>query len=308
MKIILPAFLVLYSFVYNIKSCLCTYTTYYIDVALFEDGEHQHPSTSLRAKEAYYNEVFTSLSRRLDLLGVGRFVFLRHNIHTLSQAHSAAVFQKGTKTASLNDIYKNVKPILHRDYAAVIRGKDIIIVVTKRSLTSSDGIPNSGFAIKGSMCTEQNIALVPDDGVFLAVNKLVKVIVHAIGVDVDGVGAAKRCYKPSYLMGSGSLKQPFAFSSCTQQLVAPALRNLRCVKKETSSTPPKPLPAPPKVYKSQFCAAHRSTSCGEEDCYVFCCKHLREDIYSAPDGVECKSDRTGLNKRRCVNGKCKNLR
>ncbi|KAL1477212.1 hypothetical protein MTO96_035924, partial [Rhipicephalus appendiculatus] len=81
------------------------------------------------------------------------------------------------------------------------------------------------FAVKGSMCTENNIAVVHDNGMFSAVNQLVKLILHSTGVDLDGVGTASSCpAHGGYLMGSGKLKLPLGYSYCTKRFAPAALR------------------------------------------------------------------------------------
>lgn len=319
----LPTLLALCIFVWYIGSASCHHLEWHFEVSLIEDGEHQHPATTSRAKDAYFSELFTGLSRRLLLLGMGRFHFIRRGFLTLSPPQSKSLFSSSRRAPAINDVHKNWKSAIANQISGRTHGSDIIIILTRRPLTDASGNEASGFAMKGSICTKNNVVLVTDDGVYSAVNKLAKVIVHAIGVDVDGSGAAIGCpAHDGHLMGKGNLKLPLDFSRCTKKLFAGALRKLHCLKSRIAHKAGKNIPMPAKIKRSAYCSAFGSTDCDDQgtgslehkrpkkyECFVHCCKGLtRMDRKVAPDGLECGDDGFKVYDKRCVNGACVQIR
>ncbi|KAL1475634.1 hypothetical protein MTO96_037150 [Rhipicephalus appendiculatus] len=58
-------------------STLCEHVEWHIEIGLLLDANYRlHPPETLRTAHAYFEELFHSLSRRLSLLGMGRFVFI----------------------------------------------------------------------------------------------------------------------------------------------------------------------------------------------------------------------------------------
>ncbi|XP_070378633.1 uncharacterized protein [Dermacentor albipictus] len=163
--------------------------------------------------------------------------------------------------------------------------------------------------------------MVKDDGSFLAVNSLVKVFLHAIGVDVDGIGAAARCSaNAGHLMGKGQLNVPLSFSECSRSLAQAALSNHKCLKRSISRKTRSTVVSPPIITREAFCMAHKRTPCDStkmdslgyrpkhgHHCYVFCCKHHKSEKIVAPDGLECGEDNVGILDKRCINGMCKHM-
>lgn len=317
-----PTILIMFLLTTKIEPVFNEKPEWEIEVALFEDEEGQHPGTTQRAKEAYLTELFISVSRRLELLQLGRFHIIRTGLRQLSKAESQALFIKSGRQGTMNDVFNNWKTLLAKPLSGDTRGKDMIVIFTRRSLTTPNGYTASGFAIKGSMCTADNIAVVQDDGNFLAVNKLAKILVHAMNVDVDGDGAAIRCRKDDgFLMGDGQFRLPLAFSTCTLSLVQRSMQSMTCIKKRATGKGSKPLPAPLKISRKTYCMARRSTHCDDtgmqtvehqkpdqKDCFVFCCKNVMAvEKLVAPDGLYCGHDITQIIDRRCLNGKCEQV-
>ncbi|XP_075556981.1 uncharacterized protein LOC142589082 [Dermacentor variabilis] len=319
----LPTFLTICMFSWYIGFVSCQHQQWHLEVSLFEDGEHQHPATSSRAKEAYFSEIFNALSRRLLLLGYGRFHFIRHGYFTLSSPQSKALFSSTQKQSTINDVFRNWKSVIESQLSGRTHGKDVNIILTRRPLRDTYGNEASGFATKGSICTKNNVVLVRDDGVYSAANKLVKVILNVLGVDVDGVGAASACSAhDGYLMGKGKLKVPLSFSPCTKRLLPIALRNLNCLKSRIMHKVGKDIPMPAKIKRSAYCSTFASTNCDDEgagslahkqpkryECLVYCCKGLTSmNVNVAPDGLECGDNSFKAYDKRCVNGACMQIR
>uniref|UniRef100_A0A6G5A2P8 Putative metalloprotease n=1 Tax=Rhipicephalus microplus TaxID=6941 RepID=A0A6G5A2P8_RHIMP len=174
------------------------------------------------------------------------------------------------------------------------------------------------------MCTAHNIAVVKDDGAFDMVNHLLKVMLYAFGVDVDGEGYARKCLNSAgFLMGSGKLNVPFSYSYCTRAQITPVLRRLSCLRPQMKSKTSKGLPMPRKIARTDYCDAIGAVNCDKDDgmetvehletqktaCLVFCCTPLKDmRTIAAPDGLDCSNDLTGLLDKRCLNGMCKQLR
>ncbi|XP_037576899.2 uncharacterized protein LOC119459142 [Dermacentor silvarum] len=304
------------------SSVSCNYSEWHFDVILFEDGEHQHPATTVRAKEAYFAELFNSVSRRLSLLQVGRFVFIRHGFETLSQAQSKSLFRTTRRVPTVHEVHANWKSSLASSFATRTRDKDAIIILTRRTLNHLNGDDANGFSVKGGICTADNISLVKDDGVFGAVNLLVKIFLHAAGVDFDGFGAAIGCpANQGYLMGGKKLHLPLQFSRCSMSLVHAALRQLKCIKSRMGSKVGHAIPMPPKMSRDAYCSALGSRSCDDRgmdklehkrpekyECFVYCCKgfyNMFEKV--APDGLKCGDDCFNYKDKRCINGQCKRI-
>ncbi|XP_065281640.1 uncharacterized protein [Dermacentor albipictus] len=319
----LPTFLTICILSWYMGFVSCHHQEWHLETTLFEDGENQHPATSPRAKEAYFTGIFTSLSRRLALLGMGRFHFIRQGFHTLSLPQSKALFSTSGRQPSINDVFRNWKSAIANQMSGRTHGKDLVVILTRRLLTDAHGNEASGFAIKGSVCTPNNVVLVKDDGVYSAVDKLAKVIVHALGVDVDGSGAASRCSaRDGYLMGKGKLKVPLSFSPCTKSLLPAALRKLPCLKSRITHRAGKDIPMPEKIKRSAYCSALRSTNCDDAgteslahkqpikyECFAYCCKGLATmNGNVAPDGLECGDNSFKAYDRRCINGVCVQIR
>lgn len=289
-----------------------------IKMCLIEDGENQHPGTSVRAKEAYYQELFLSVSRRLELLGTGTFHFVRKGFLTLSHEQSQALFVSTGRTANIDEVFLQWKSTLAKKFTTQTRGKHVVVLITRRTVTTRNGDGGNGFALKGGMCTRDNIVLVKDDGSFSAVNLLVKLLVHSMGVDMDGLGAAGYCRKDEgHLMGT-DLHLPLTFSHCTKRLLQEALRKHTCLKKVAASKAAKTLPLPPLITRVAYCSALSLTHCDkwgmgslaslayeEKFCFIFCCKGMGPpEKMVAPDGLQCGKDVTGITDRRCINGEC----
>lgn len=297
----LTTLLALCIFAWYIGSASCHHLEWHFEVSLIEDGEHQHPATTSRAKEAYFSELFSGLS----------------------PPQSKALFSSSRRASTINDVFRNWKSAIANQISGRTHGNDIIIILTRRPLTDASGNEASGFAMKGSICTKNNVVLVTDDGVYSAVNKLAKVIVHAIGVDVDGSGAASGCSAhDGHLMGKGNLKLPLDFSRCTKNLFAGALRKLHCLKSRIAHKAGKNIPMPAKMKRSAYCSAFGSSDCDDQgtgslehkrpkkyECFVHCCKGLTHmDRKVAPDGLECGDDAFKVYDKRCVNGACVQIR
>ncbi|XP_075554525.1 uncharacterized protein LOC142587412 isoform X2 [Dermacentor variabilis] len=289
-----------------------------VNIVLIEDGMNQHPGTSVHSKEAYYQEVFLSVSRRLQLLHIGTFYFMRKGFLTLSHEESQALFVRTGRPANINEVFLQWKSTLAKKYRRHTAGKDLVILLTRRTITAPNGAGGSGFALKGSLCTPDNLVLVKDDGSFLAVNTLVKVFLNSMGIDVDGVGAAGSCRNDEgHLMGT-DLHLPLTFSECTMRQLPEAIRKLTCLRKIASSKSAKTLPIPPLISRVAYCSALSLGHCDklgmgtlagltyqEKFCFVFCCRGfapLKKMV--APDGLQCGKDVTGLVDRRCINGEC----
>ncbi|XP_070378701.1 uncharacterized protein [Dermacentor albipictus] len=226
-----------------------------VKIVLIEDGMNQHPGTSVHSKEAYYQEVFLSVSRHLQLLRAGTFYFVRKGFLTLSHEDSQALFLRTGRPANINEVYLQWKSTLANKYRRHTAGKDLVILITRRRVTAPNGDGGSGFALKGSLCTPDNLVLVKDDGSFLAVNNLVKVFLNSMGIDVDGVGAACSCRSDEgHLMGT-DLHLPLTFSDCTMRQLPEAIRKLTCLRKVASSKSAKTLPIPPFISRLAYCSA-----------------------------------------------------
>ncbi|KAL3194820.1 hypothetical protein MRX96_045904 [Rhipicephalus microplus] len=120
----------------------------------------------------------------------------------------------------------------------------------------------ASFALRGSMCTAHNIAVVKDDGAFDMVNHLLKVMLYAFGVDVDGEGYARKCLNSAgFLMGSGKLNVPFSYSYCTRAQITPVLRRLSCLRPQMKSKTSKGLPMPRKIARTDYCDAIGAVNC-----------------------------------------------
>ncbi|XP_072145292.1 uncharacterized protein [Dermacentor andersoni] len=267
-----------------------------VNIVLIEDGIDQHPGTSVHSKEAYYQEVFLSLS------------------HDESQA----LFVRNGRLANINQVFLQWKSTLATKYRRHTAGKDLVILLTRRMITAPNGEGGSGFALKGSLCTPDSFVLVKDDGSFLAVNNFVKVFLNSMGIDVDGVGAAGCCQNDEgHLMGT-DLHLPLTFSDCTMRQLPDAIRNLTCLRKVASSKSAKTLPIPPLISRLAYCSALSLGHCDklgmgtltgltypEKFCFVFCCRGFGPlNKMVAPDGLQCGKDVTGFVDRRCINGEC----
>ncbi|XP_075556984.1 uncharacterized protein LOC142589085 isoform X3 [Dermacentor variabilis] len=281
----------------NIQAVPSQQLEWNIEIVLFEDSYHQQPVASIRAKQAYYEEMFRSVSRRLSLLRFGHFNIIWKGVHMRWKSFLAPIYSTSTS------------------------GKQLVVLVTGRTLKGASGDDVSGFAVKGGICTGSNVAMVKDDGSFSAVNSIVKVFLHAMGVDMDGVGAAARCSaNAGHLMGKGLLNVPLSFSECSRSLAQAALSNHKCLKKSISRKTKSAILSPPIITRQAFCLAHKRTPCDStkmdslgyrpkngHHCYVFCCKHHKSEKLVAPDGLECGEDNVGILDKRCINGMCKQM-
>nr|XP_050037688.2 uncharacterized protein LOC126534455 isoform X2 [Dermacentor andersoni] len=267
-----------------------------VNIVLIEDGIDQHPGTSVHSKEAYYQEMCLSLSHE----------------------ESQALFVRAGRPANINEVFLQWKSTLAKKYKRHTAGKDLVILLTRRTITAPNGAGGSGFALKGSLCTQDNFVLVKDDGSFLAVNTLVKVFLNSMGIDVDGVGAADSCRNDEgHLMGT-DLHLPLAFSECTMRQLPEAIRKMTCLTKASSSKSAKTLPIPPLISRLAYCSALSLGHCDklgmgtlagltyrEKFCFVFCCRGFGPlNKMVAPDGLQCGKDVTGFVDRRCINGEC----
>ncbi|XP_049527563.1 uncharacterized protein LOC119459144 [Dermacentor silvarum] len=241
----------------------------------------------------------------LSLLQAGRFVFIRHGFETLSQAQSKSLFRTARRVPTVHEVHANWKSSLASSFATRTRDKDAIIILTRRTLNHLNGDDANGFSVKGGICTADNISLVKDDGVFGVVNLLVKIFLHAAGVDFDGFGAAIGCpANQGYLMGGKKLHLPLQFSRCSMSLVHAALRQLKCIKSRMGSKAGHAIPMPPKMSRDAYCSALGSRSCDDRgmdklehkrpekyECFVYCCKGFYNMFQKvAPDGLKCGDD------------------
>ncbi|KAL3260395.1 hypothetical protein MRX96_016520 [Rhipicephalus microplus] len=134
-----------------------------------------------------------------------------------------------------------------------------------------------GFALRGSMCTGQNIAVVKDDGVFDIVNHLVKALLHA------------------------------RLSCIRRQMKNKASKDLPMPQKIGRSDYCAAIDAVNCDDDGMENIEHLGTK--KTACLVFCCTPPRTiKRIAAPDGLDCSNDLTGLLDMRCLNGMCKQLR
>ncbi|KAL1445158.1 hypothetical protein MTO96_045161, partial [Rhipicephalus appendiculatus] len=141
-------------------------------------------------------------------------VFIR-----LPQLRAAQFFFRHGILAPIDDVYKNLMLLLKRNSKTHGHHKDFVVVVTRRPL-----VTKWGFALRGGMCTGQNVAVVKDDGAFEMVNHLLKSMLHAFGVDLDGEGFARKCPNSGgFLMGKENFHIPLSFSYCTKAQVGAVL-------------------------------------------------------------------------------------
>nr|XP_054928891.1 A disintegrin and metalloproteinase with thrombospondin motifs 13-like isoform X1 [Dermacentor andersoni] len=320
-SLVLRLFLAFYITASRTGAASSEHSGWKISIVIFEDSNQQHPNNTVKSKEAYYEEMFNSVSRRLDLLSNGRFEFVRREYHPLSVEQSQVLFLKSGNSANIKDIFHHWNTQLAKELESHTHGKDLIILITKRTIRDPNGDRRTGSAVKGSMCTPHNFILLKDDGSFSAVNNIAKLIVHSFGVDMDGAGTARCCRRgDGFLMGTEP-RLPLAFSECTLHLLPAALRKLTCLEKNSSSRKAKDLPLPPPISRASYCAALSSVHCDalemgslacipdeEKLCFVFCCSGFRSPKkIVAPDGLHCGKDSTGIVDRRCINGMCEKI-
>ncbi|XP_070378702.1 uncharacterized protein [Dermacentor albipictus] len=110
-----------------------------VKIVLIEDGMNQHPGTSVHSKEAYYQEVFLSVSRHLQLLRAGTFYFVRKGFLTLSHEDSQALFLRTGRPANINEVYLQWKSTLANKYRRHTAGKDLVILITRMGI-DVDGV------------------------------------------------------------------------------------------------------------------------------------------------------------------------
>ncbi|XP_075722205.1 uncharacterized protein LOC119167582 isoform X3 [Rhipicephalus microplus] len=282
----------------------CAYTKYYIHVGVMVDGAHQQQTPNLQANQAYYRTLFMAVARRLSLLGAGYFK-ISFIIHPLSQTETNEVFARVGQPALVENLYKNVIFFIKAHSNVFNYKKELLVLTTRRVLKTQNGALSKGFAVKGSICTPNSIAVVRDDGTFAAVNEVVKLILHTVGVDFDGVGKASNCpAHEGYLMGTGKLKLPLGYSLCTKRLVGAALRRSQCLGNKISNKTTKRIPIPAKIKRGVYCSWFGLSECDEKGmakfehkaaskyhCLVHCCKgHSRMERMVAPDGLRCDED------------------
>uniref|UniRef100_A0A131YCZ1 Reprolysin n=1 Tax=Rhipicephalus appendiculatus TaxID=34631 RepID=A0A131YCZ1_RHIAP len=319
----LPALLAFAIWTAQMGSLSGGYMRYYVELLIYEDGVQPHPLPELQEKNVYYSEVAMAVSRRLTLLAVGQFKVMIQGIYTLTPAQSSAVFLKNGRLVSVENVYKRLMYLLRKNAKANVHHNDFAVVVTRRQLVTQNGVPTNGFTLRGSMCTGQNIAVVKDDGAFDMVNHLLKVLLYAFGVDLDGSGFARKCPNSGgFLLGTGKLNIPFSFSYCTKAQITSVLRRSICIRRQMKNKTSKGLPMPRKIGRTEYCKAIGAVNCDDDGmetiehlgtektaCRVFCCtspKNIKE--IAAPDGLDCSNDLTGLLDMRCLNGMCKQLR
>ncbi|XP_075556921.1 uncharacterized protein LOC142589013 isoform X2 [Dermacentor variabilis] len=80
-SLVLHLFLAFYITASTTRAASSEHSGWKISIVIFEDSTQQHPNNTVKAKEAYYEEMFNSVSRRLDLLSSGRFEFVRREYH-----------------------------------------------------------------------------------------------------------------------------------------------------------------------------------------------------------------------------------
>ncbi|XP_075556985.1 uncharacterized protein LOC142589085 isoform X4 [Dermacentor variabilis] len=259
----------------NIQAVPSQQLEWNIEIVLFEDSYHQQPVASIRAKQAYYEEMFRSVSRRLSLLRFGHFNIIWKGVHMLKNTESNAIFSNSRRQSTVNEVFQRWKSFLAPIYSTSTSGKQLVVLVTGRTLKGASGDDVSGFAVKGGICTGSNVAMVKDDGSFSAVNSIVKVFLHA----------NHKCLKKSISRKTKSaiLSPPII----TRQAFCLAHKRTPC-----DSTKMDSLGYRPK---------------NGHHCYVFCCKHHKSEKLVAPDGLECGEDNVGILDKRCINGMCKQM-
>ncbi|XP_049276296.1 uncharacterized protein LOC119374269 isoform X8 [Rhipicephalus sanguineus] len=219
-----------------VGSALCDHVQWHIEIGLLLDTNyHPHPPSTQRTTHEYYEELFYSLSRRLSLLGRGRFVFIWKGPYRLTQAESSVLFRTSARRPTTIDVHRNWLSKSSESIRARTRRNDAVVLLTKRSLTLPSGDEASGFAVKQGMCTKDHLIVVHDDGMFSGENNLVRFLLHSAGVDYDGYGFAVPCQASGgYLMGSVVPRLPLEFSYCTMDLVPRALRRKEWANTSTS--------------------------------------------------------------------------
>ncbi|KAL1483987.1 hypothetical protein MTO96_032842, partial [Rhipicephalus appendiculatus] len=282
----LPALLAFAIWTAQMGSLSGGYMRYYVELLIYEDGVQPHPLPELQAKNVYYSEVAMAVSRRLTLLAVGQFKVMIQGIYTLTPAQSSAVFLKNGRLTPY------------------VAGKESMLWEIRWRQQVIDC-----FTLRGSMCTGQNIAVVKDDGAFDMVNHLLKVLLYAFGVDLDGSGFARKCPNSGgFLLGTGKLNIPFSFSYCTKAQITSVLRRSICIRRQMKNKTSKGLPMPRKIGRTEYCKAIGAVNCDDDGmetiehlgtektaCQVFCCTPPRNmKTIPAPDGLDCSNDLTGL--------------
>uniref|UniRef100_A0A224YP54 Reprolysin n=1 Tax=Rhipicephalus zambeziensis TaxID=60191 RepID=A0A224YP54_9ACAR len=304
-----------------IGSTLCKHVEWHIEIGLLLDAHyHPHPPSALRSLQEYYEEMFNSLSRRLSLIGMGRFVFIWTGLYKLTTAESQILFWTPGRKPTTIEVHRNWISPAAVPIRARVRRKDAVILLTKRTLTLPNGADTTGFAVKSGMCTKDDLIVVHDDGMFSGENNLLRYLLHSAGVDYDGSGTASRCSAfGGYLMGSGLLRLPLEFSHCTMALAFRAFSRLTCITSKIGRKAGHLIPKPPKVSREEFCAIFGADPCDDKgtgkyehkrpekyECYAFCCKGISKIIQMAgPDGLKCDEDVLYSKRKRCLLGRCK---
>lgn len=177
--------------------------------------------------------------------------------------------------------------------------------------------------MKSGICTLNNLLVVSDPGVLSTEDKLTKLFLYACGVDYDGYGGAKSCLTPAgYFMGSLMLRLPLEASYCTHALVGGALSRLPCIKSRRGRKAGYNIPGPPKMSREHYCSGFGAEPCDDEgmekyehkrpqryECYAFCCKKGSKMLQMvAPDGLKCSDDGFTFRVKRCLLGRCKQVR
>ncbi|XP_037499143.1 uncharacterized protein LOC119373205 [Rhipicephalus sanguineus] len=141
----LASFLAL-TFASYIGSVLSQHMEWHFGVKLYEDTHYdfQHWPTC-KTKEEYYRELFHAVERRFSLLRHGRLVLIRHGYQTLTHTQSNALFGGEWKKCTINEIYKNWHSPHTASIRAQARDNEVIIVITKRTLTLANGNEATGI-------------------------------------------------------------------------------------------------------------------------------------------------------------------
>ncbi|XP_049276295.1 uncharacterized protein LOC119374269 isoform X4 [Rhipicephalus sanguineus] len=259
-----------------VGSALCDHVQWHIEIGLLLDTNyHPHPPSTQRTTHEYYEELFYSLSRRLSLLGRGRFVFIWKGPYRLTQAESSVLFRTSARRPTTIDVHRNWLSKSSESIRARTRRNDAVVLLTKRSLTLPSGDEASGFAVKQGMCTKDHLIVVHDDGMFSGENNLVRFLLHSRLTCITSKISKKASHpipKPPKITRD-EFCDVFGAEPCDEEGMG---------KYEHKR---------PQKY----------------ECYVFCCKRASKILQMAgPDGLKCGEDVFLYSlRKRCLLGRCK---
>ncbi|XP_037500273.1 uncharacterized protein LOC119374270 [Rhipicephalus sanguineus] len=128
-----------------IGSTLCQHVEWHFEVGILLGATYNpHAPESLGTTKAYLEELFHSLSRRLSLLGKGRFVFILIGLHKLTQQQSSVLFHTTGKRPTTTDLHRNWLSQPAVQIRALARGVDALILLTRRTLALPNGDGTTG--------------------------------------------------------------------------------------------------------------------------------------------------------------------